>query len=71
MMTPSGSNAGRRPASVSIVLPRRTPSSLATVPSAVATGAIWASNRPSSWARAAFSCEASENSSSRVRDSLH
>ena len=47
------------------------PSSLLTwVPSGVVTVTICSSNRPSSWAAAAFSCEARLNSSSWARDSF-
>ncbi len=66
---PSGLNTVLSPASVSTDDPRRTPSSRATtVPSPVVTGASWASNRPSSCAAAAFSCDTAEYSSTCVRE---
>jgi hypothetical protein len=46
----------------------RIPSSCVTTPASVVTGAIWASNRSSSRAAAAFSCEATEYSPSWVRE---
>ena len=64
-MTPSGLNAGLSVANFSIVVPRRTPSSVSnTSPSGKANGAISFVNRPSSIAVAALSCDARENSSS-------
>ena len=72
MITPSGRKAGFSLAMDSTVPPRRMPSSLDTwVPSGMVTGTICSSNRPSSWAAAAFSCEARLYSSSWVRDSSH
>ncbi len=69
VILPSSLKAGFRPASLSSVPPRRMPSSASTtVPSGSVTGAIWPAKRPSSWAAAAFSCEARANSSSCWRD---
>src|SRR4051794_26782125 len=71
-MTPSSLKAGLSEPSFSMVPPRRTPSSVSiTTPSGLVTGAIWFLNRPSSMAAAAFSCDASENSSSCWRDRPH
>ncbi len=65
VMTPSGVKAVLSPASVSTVVPGRMPSSCSTtVPSGRVNGAICASKRPSARAAAAFSCEATEYSSS-------
>ena len=72
VITPSGRKAGFRPAMLSSVPPRRMPSSRLTwVPSGVVTGTICSSNRPSSWAAAAFSCEPRLYSSTWARDSFH
>ena len=58
VITPSGLNAGFSCASPSTLPPRRMPSSfVTTVPSGSGTGAIWASNRPSSCAAAASSSD--------------
>lgn len=69
--TPSSRETGRSAANFSTVPPRRIPSSPDTIPAALLTGTIWAANRPSSWAAAAFSCDLSEYSSSCWRDSPH
>ena len=61
---PSGLNTVFSLASTSTVVPRRIPSSaLISSPLSFVTGAIWPSNRPASWAAAAFSCEPAEYSS--------
>src|SRR5262245_38048481 len=72
--TPSGLNAGLSPASRSSVVSRRTPSSTTSrsPPSSVAEmPTISRSNRPSSMARAARSCERRANASSSSRDRPH
>jgi hypothetical protein len=65
--TASLKNAGRKPASVSTVVPGRMISSVVNP----AIGANSLSNEPSFVARAAFSWLPAENSSSSVRDRPH
>ena len=60
---------GRSPARVCAELPRRIPSSAANGVPSMSMGTICPANAPESVAAAAFSCEATENSSSCSRDS--